>query len=110
MTEVKESDVPEDYTSTQKIMGLIFSTSYGIPNKVNIYATFVKRNSTYFESQSLGDNDYCSGNNMCAENRGDCDFSSHCANLWLICGNNNCPSNMGYPSGTDCCHNICQDG
>ena len=109
MTEVKESDVPEDYTSTQNIIAMIFET-HGIPNKMNIYATFTERTSTHFENQTLGDNDYCSGSNLCAENGGDCDFGSHCANDGSICGNNNCPSNMGYPNGTDCCQSICQDG
>ena len=101
-------DLPESYTSTSSIIVMYFNSG-DVPTKLDFYASFVKRNSTYFESQTLGDSDYCSGSNLCSENGGDCDFSTHCAN-GIRCGSNNCPADLGYPNGTDCCHNPCQDG
>ena len=62
----------------------------------------------YFKDQiyilisTLGDHNYCSMQNLCAEDEGDCDTDSHC-NSGLKCGKNNCPPSFGWPSWVDCC-------
>ena len=107
-TRVNETALPKSYTATSNIVFMYFHSG-STPTKLDFYATFVMRNSSYFESQTLGDSDYCSGSNLCSANGGDCDFNTHCAD-GLTCQSDKCPSDMGYPIGTDCCYNYCQDG
>ena len=49
-----------------------------------------------------GDYNYCSTQNKCGENEGDCDSDYHCKS-GLSCGKDNCPSYLGFSSSTDCC-------
>ena len=82
---------------------------YSGPNvtSLNVHAELNVVNSTAFEGSTLGEDNYCSGSNLCQNNEGDCDFDSHC-DVGLSCGNDNCPSYLGFPSGADCCHDPCQ--
>ena len=49
-----------------------------------------------------GDWNFCSSSYPCGELEGDCDQSSEC-NAGLICGADNCPSDLGFDSAVDCC-------
>ena len=50
----------------------------------------------------IGEIGYCSCNNQCSENEGDCDFDNQCQGRQK-CRSNTCPSSLGFDSNTDCC-------
>ena len=50
----------------------------------------------------IGEIGYCSCNNQCSENEGDCDFDNQCQGRQK-CRSNLCPSSLGFDSNTDCC-------
>ena len=50
----------------------------------------------------LGETDFCTSRYPCREDQGDCDYDNEC-NSGLICGNNNCPSQLEFDSTVDCC-------
>ena len=54
----------------------------------------------YFEvdccyTPTLGDEIFCTSDNPCNENEGDCDSVAECQN-GLFCGSNNCPAVVWY--------------
>ena len=49
------------------------------------------------------ENDFCSSQNPCGTNQGDCDTHDECQD-GLVCGSNNCPDSLGYHSEFDCCY------
>ena len=51
---------------------------------------------------TLGDEDFCSTDEPCEVNEGDCDSHDECFNN-LFCGFSNCPSSLGFNSSVDCC-------
>ena len=55
----------------------------------------------------LGEEEYCNAGSPCSINEGDCDLDMDCAGGNLRCGENNCPSAMGFSSDTDCCFDYC---
>ena len=105
---VNETALPKSYTATGSTIAVYFYSGH-IPTKLDFYISLGFRSSAYFDNQTLGDPDYCSVSNLCSENGGDCDFNTHCADD-LLCKSDKCPADMGYPVGTDCCYNYCQDG
>ena len=52
----------------------------------------------------LNEDDFCTSENPCEEDKGDCDKHSECQN-GLVCGTNNCPDYLGLNSDMDCCYN-----
>ena len=50
----------------------------------------------------LGDPNFCTSRYPCSEDQGDCDYDNEC-NSGLICGSNNCPSQLEFGSTVDCC-------
>ena len=50
----------------------------------------------------IGEIGYCSCNNQCSENEGDCDFDNQCQGRQK-CRSNSCPYSLGFDSNTDCC-------
>ena len=51
--------------------------------------------------------DFCTTENPCGIDEGDCDLNSVCQDT-LVCGLDNCPESLGYDSTTDCCHTLTQ--
>ena len=46
--------------------------------------------------------DFCTIENPCGVDQGDCDSNVECLD-GLVCGLNNCPDSLGYDSEVDCC-------
>ena len=53
-------------------------------------------------NQCNGDWSFCSSSYPCGEEEGDCDNDGEC-NAGLICGQDNCLSELGFASSVDCC-------
>ena len=49
------------------------------------------------------ENDFCTSQNPCVTNQGDCDIHDECQD-GLSCGSNNCPDFLGFHSEFDCCY------
>ena len=52
---------------------------------------------------NVGDEDFCTIDEPCEVDEGDCDGNDECRGDDLICGMDNCPDNLGVSSTTDCC-------
>ena len=50
----------------------------------------------------IGDENFCTVDNPCAADEGDCDYNDECQTK-LFCGSNNCPHYLGVSSSVDCC-------
>ena len=46
---------------------------------------------------------FCTTENPCGVNEGDCDSNVECLE-GLVCGFNNCPVSLGYDTELDCCY------
>ena len=46
---------------------------------------------------------FCTSQNPCGLNEGDCDSKDDCQ-TGLVCGDDNCPSHLGFESWVDCCY------
>ena len=53
-------------------------------------------------NSTLGDENFCSTQNICQEDEGDCDLNTECSGN-LFCGYNNCPDEVWFDLETDCC-------
>ena len=51
---------------------------------------------------TLGDKDFCTTDEPCEADEGDCDTNEQCKGD-LSCGANNCPESLGFLSSVDCC-------
>ena len=49
------------------------------------------------------ENDFCTSENSCGTNEGDCDAHDECQDD-LACGSNNCPQNLEFHTEYDCCY------
>ena len=49
-----------------------------------------------------GDEDFCTLENPCGADEGDCDSNEECQ-IELFCGSNNCLNSLGVSSSIDCC-------
>ena len=105
MTPVDVSQIPENFTTVGKRMFVYWNSGPNITS-FNVHAEIKAVNSTSFEDSTLGDDNYCSGSNLCQNNEGDCDFNNQC-DYGLLCGNNNCPTESGHGSNTNCCYDYC---
>ena len=52
----------------------------------------------------IGDEYFCTTDNPCGENEGDCDNDNECEND-LKCGVDNCDVSLSFASSIDCCYN-----
>ena len=50
-----------------------------------------------------GDENFCTTENPCGLDEGDCDYDNECQ-PGLTCGTNNCPTNIGLDATIDCCY------
>ena len=62
------------------------------------------------------EDDFCTSENPCGTNQGDCDNHDECQD-GLVCGSNNCPDYLSFHSEFDCCYiptvgdeNFCKSG
>ena len=59
---------------------------------------------------NVGDEYFCTLNNPCSEDEGDCDSNNECQTN-LICDiTNSCPTYLGFASEVNCCFNISMSG
>ena len=49
------------------------------------------------------EDDFCTSQNPCGTDQGDCDTHDECQD-GLVCGSNNCPDYLGFHSEFDCCY------
>ena len=49
-----------------------------------------------------GDENFCTAENLCGLDEGDCDYDNECQ-PGLKCGTDNCPTYLGYHQSIDCC-------
>ena len=49
------------------------------------------------------EDDFCTSENPCSADQGDCDIHDECLD-GLDCGSNNCPDHLGFHSEFDCCY------
>jgi len=57
--------------------------------------------------QQIGNEHYCTAQEPCGVDQGDCDTDNECQGN-LICGSNNCPNSFGFENETDCCNYGCK--
>ena len=50
--------------------------------------------------------DCCTQQNPCAKGEGDCDLDHDCLGD-LVCGEDNCHAELGFPWNADCCKEPC---
>ena len=51
----------------------------------------------------LGGEDFCTTENPCGQDEGDCDSDDECQDS-LVCGSHNCPDSLDFISDLDCCY------
>ena len=51
---------------------------------------------------NIGSEDFCSTDEPCELDEGDCDSDDECKSH-LFCGSDNCPTLLGFSSSIDCC-------
>ena len=78
---------------------LVKLTSDGTQSEQGFHALF-----EFNEIISLGDNGFCTDQNICNADEGGCSSDSHCA-FGLECGTDNCDPQLGFQTGINCCHN-----
>ena len=65
------------------------------------YGSFIATDDVYIKCAN--ENDFCTSENPCGTDQGDCDTHDECQDD-LVCGSNNCPDSLGYHSEFDCCY------
>ena len=71
-------------------------------NYKDIIAGMVKpTNDVYIKCAN--EDDFCTSQNPCGTDQGDCDTHDECQDD-LSCGSNNCPDYLGFHSEFDCCY------
>ena len=63
--------------------------------------SFIPTNDVYIKCAH--EDDFCTYENPCGTNEGDCDTHDHCQD-GFSCGSNNCPDYLGFDSQFDCCY------
>ena len=58
---------------------------------------------SYYDCCYSIDEDFCTIENPCKVDQGDCDSNVECLD-GLVCGLNNCPDSLGYDFNVDCCY------
>ena len=101
---VNETQVPDNFTTTGSTLVIEWHLGSDITS-IEISAKITAINISNFENATLGGTHYCSAEKPCNQFEGDCDFDSHCNGTNLNCYG--CPSELGFPAGTDCCRDLC---
>ena len=104
--QVNSTLVPQSFTTSGSNL-LIEWNSGAVLTSVDLFANVTTMKVSDFENATLGNSDYCSVQKPCNHNEGDCDFDSNCHGFYSICVDNGCPTQLGFPIGTDCCHDPC---
>ena len=55
----------------------------------------------------VDEDDFCTSENPCGSDQGDCDTHNECQ-TGLSCGSNNCPESVLFNSDMDCCYSRCK--
>ena len=55
-----------------------------------------------YHAQNIGDENFCTSDNPCKIDEGDCDSNEECQST-LFCGSSNCPDSLGVSPSVDCC-------
>lgn len=80
--------------------------SGSVLTSVNINAKITPKNINGLENGTLGEDGYCTAQEPCTVNEGDCDFNTHCIGNDVQCINDGCHDSLGFVPGTDCCLDI----
>ena len=64
--------------------------------------SYITTNDVYIKC--VNEDDFCTSQNPCAIDEGDCDIHDECQ-MGLVCGTNNCPELGLFNSDIDCCYN-----
>ena len=64
-------------------------------------SSFIATNDVYIKCAN--EDDFCTFQNPCGADQGDCDTHDECQD-GLFCGSNNCPDSLGFHSEFDCCY------
>ena len=64
-------------------------------------SSFIATTDVYVKCEN--EDDFCSSENPCGADQGDCDTHDECQ-VGLVCGSNNCPDSLGFHSEFDCCY------
>ena len=64
-------------------------------------SSFIATNDVYIKC--VNEDDFCTTENPCGTDQGDCDTHNECQDS-LSCGSNNCPDSLGFHSEFDCCY------
>ena len=63
--------------------------------------SWIATNDVYIKC--VNEDDFCTTENPCGTDQGDCDIHDECQE-GLFCGSNNCPDYLGFHSDFDCCY------
>ena len=75
--------------------GYVWNWKYGYGS------SFFATNDVYLKCAN--EDDFCTTENQCGIDQGDCDTHDECQD-GLTCGSNNCPDSLGFHSAFDCCY------
>ena len=64
-------------------------------------SSWIVTNDVYIKCAN--ENDFCTSDDPCGTDDGDCDIHDECKD-GLVCGSNNCPDSLGFHSEFDCCY------
>ena len=64
-------------------------------------SSFIATNDVYIKCEN--EDDFCTSQNPCGTDQGDCDTHDECQDS-LVCGSNNCPDYLGVDFEFDCCY------
>ena len=106
MKQMEMSLLPDNFTSTSSLAAVWLMLKNDNPTKVAFQLELTTRNSSTYGSQVSGHDNFCTFDQPCGIDQGDCDFDSQCSS-GLKCGDNNCPAALGFENGTDCCADPC---
>ena len=79
--------------------GYVWNWNYGDGS------SWIVTNDVYIKCAN--ENDFCTSDDPCGTNDGDCDIHDECKD-GLVCGSNNCPDSLGFNPEFDCCFSGCK--
>ena len=98
--------LPDNFTTTSYLAAVWLMLKNDNPTRIAFQLELTTRNSSTYGSQVSGHDNFCTFDQPCGIDQGDCDFDSQCSS-GLKCGDNNCPAALGFENGTDCCADPC---
>ena len=97
-------NLPSDVLSFDSTMLVVFDADE--PNNWAWKGQGFKARISFEEANTSNTTNACTTSNPCQINQGHCHYDGQCSGA-LRCGNNNCPQELGYPHGTNCCYDYC---